>query len=624
MLYLDVLLAIWEKGWYNIKSFVEILEQVNRWLWGGPILLMILGTGIWITLRCRAPQFRFFPASFRAFVRSFFNRGEDHGGASPFRALCTALAATVGTGNIAGVAGAIAIGGPGAIFWMWVSAVLGMATKFAESTLAVRFRQRGRRNIAGVAGAIAIGGPGAIFWMWVSAVLGMATKFAESTLAVRFRQRGRNGEWIGGPMYMIRNGLPKRFHPLATGYAILGLAAAFGVGNATQVNAVICAMEETARGYGMGQHPATAYLAGGLIAVAVVVLVSGGAGKIGRITEGMIPVVAGGYILLCCIAIGRQHRQIPTALAAILSGGLIAVAVVVLVSGGAGKIGRITEGMIPVVAGGYILLCCIAIGRQHRQIPTALAAILSGAFEPRAVSGGMVGSGFAALRIGVSRGTFTNEAGMGTAAMAHGSALVEHPVEQGFMGIMEVFVDTIVICTLTALVILTSGIPIPYGSAAGSELTARALSASFGPWVSAFLCGCLCFFAVGTILGWGLYAGRCAEFLFGSIRWGWFALCQGICVMIGVILNTGTVWTLSELTNGLMALPNLVALAALMPWGWFALCQGICVMIGVILNTGTVWTLSELTNGLMALPNLVALAALMPELARLIRQYQER
>ena len=460
MLYLDVLLAIWEKGWYNIKSFVEILEQVNRWLWGGPILLMILGTGIWITLRCRAPQFRFFPASFRAFVRSFFNRGEDHGGASPFRALCTALAATVGTGNI-----------------------------------------------AGVAGAIAIGGPGAIFWMWVSAVLGMATKFAESTLAVRFRQRGRSGEWIGGPMYMIRNGLPKRFHPLATGYAILGLAAAFGVGNATQVNAVICAMEETARGYGMGQHPATAYLAGGLIAVAVVVLVSGGAGKIGRITEGMIPVVAGGYILLCCIAIGRQHRQ----------------------------------------------------------IPAALAAILSGAFDPRAVTGGMVGSGFAALRIGVSRGTFTNEAGMGTAAMAHGSALVEHPVEQGFMGIMEVFVDTIVICTLTALVILTSGIPIPYGSAAGAELTARALSASFGPWVSAFLCGCLCFFAVGTILGWGLYAGRCAEFLFGSIRWGWFALCQGICVMIGVILNTGTVWTLSELTNGLMALPNLVALAALMP-----------------------------------------------------------
>ena len=205
MLYLDVLLAIWRKGWYNIKSFAEILEQVNRWLWGGPILLMILGTGIWITLRCRAPQFRFFPASFRAFVRSFFNRGEDHGGASPFRALCTALAATVGTGNI-----------------------------------------------AGVAGAIAIGGPGAIFWMWVSAVLGMATKFAESTLAVRFRQRGRSGEWIGGPMYMIRNGLPKRFHPLATAYAILGLAAAFGVGNATQVNAVICAMEETARGYGMG------------------------------------------------------------------------------------------------------------------------------------------------------------------------------------------------------------------------------------------------------------------------------------------------------------------------------------------------------------------------------------
>ncbi len=429
-------------------------------MWGVPILILILGTGICITIFCLFPQVRFFPTALCQFLQKLFTRQESTSGTSPFRALCTALAATVGTGNI-----------------------------------------------AGVAGAIAIGGPGAVFWMWMSAFVGMATKYAESTLAVRFRQRDSAGRWIGGPMYMIQNGLPSRWHFFATVYAAFGVVAAFGVGNATQINAVICSLEESASAYGYVQHPYTALVVGGIMAVVVMILVSGGASKIGQMTEYLIPVVS--------------------------------------------------------VA--YILLCLIAIGRHASQLPGVLSQIFLGAFSPAAVTGGIVGSAFSTIRIGVSRGTFTNEAGMGTASMAHGSADVSHPVEQGLMGIMEVFLDTIVICSLTAFVILTSGVEIPFGTMVGAELTAKALSASFGPWVSAFLCACLCLFALGTILGWGLYAGRCVEFLFGRIRWRIFALCQGFGVMLGVVLNTGIVWTLSELVNGLMAIPNLIALLFLMP-----------------------------------------------------------
>ncbi len=448
------------KGGTVILEIFDFLEEFNRFLWGIPILLLILGTGIGITYSCRFPQIRYLPRAVRQFWRTLIHREDASDGTSPFRALCTALAATVGTGNI-----------------------------------------------AGVAGAITIGGPGAVFWMWISAFIGMATKYAESTLAVRYQQCRCDGERIGGPMYMIQNGLPHRLHFLATVYAALGVAAAFGVGNATQINAVISSLEESASAYGIVQNPHTPYVAGGVIAIVVVWLVSGGAKKIGEIMEYLIPIVSAGYILLCVVAI-----------------------------------------------------CC-----HMDALPGVFRQILRGAFRPQAVTGGMVGSVFLTLRIGVSRGTFTNEAGMGTASMAHGSARVSHPVEQGLMGIMEVFLDTIVICSLTAFAILTSGVEIPYGTVAGAELTAKALSASFGPWASAFLCGCLCLFALGTILGWGLYAGRCAEYLFGKLRWRVFALCQGFCVLLGVVLNTGTVWTLSELMNGLMAIPNLIALLLMMP-----------------------------------------------------------
>ena len=417
-----------------------MLEKFNGFLWGVPVLGLILGTGMWLAFRTGFAQLRLFPAACREFGSRL--RSRDSG----FRALCTALAATVGTGNIAGVAGAIAIGGPGAVFWMWVSALLGMGVKCAESILAVRYREPDGR---------------------------------------------------AGPMYYIEKGL--RARRLARLYCLFGIVAAFGVGNTAQVNAVVTALDST-----------------GVSRAFVVTLV-----------------------VILAILVSR------------------------MVMGGAGRIGEIAEILVPVVGAAYILLCAAAIIWNRARVGEAFTSILTGAFAPKAVTGGVVGSFALTLRTGVSRGTFTNEAGMGTAAIAHGGAEVDCPASQGLMGIMEVFLDTIVICTLTALVILTSGVCVPYGGAAGSELTAAALAATFGPWVRAALCGCLMLFALATILGWSFYAGRCAEFLFGGINWKWFGMFQGTAVLGGLFLGTGTVWTLAEIFNGLMAIPNLMAVLML-------------------------------------------------------------
>ena len=421
-----------------------MLEKINAILWGLPVLGLILGTGLWLLVRTHFVQVRLFPQAAGAFWLRL--RDRDSG----FRALCTALAATVGTGNIAGVAGAIAIGGSGAVFWMWVSAFLGMGVKYAEGVLAVRYRESDGR---------------------------------------------------AGPMYIIRNGLGQRWRWIAWIYALFGLMAAFGVGNSTQVNAVMTALQ------------------------------SAGAGR---------------RFVVC-------------------GGGLLAVLVAVMVAGGAKRLTEAAEVLVPVVSGAYILLCLAALWLRRGAVGGAFEAILRGAFDPDAVTGGAVGSAMGALRIGVSRGTFTNEAGMGTAAIAHGSAEGVHPAQQGMLGIMEVFLDTMVICTMTALVILTGGVEIPYGGHAGAELTAAALSAALGDWVRAALCGCLVLFGLATILGWGFYAGRCAEFLFGGINWRLFGIVQGCAVLLGIFLKTGTVWAMAEIVNGLMAIPNLMALLMLTP-----------------------------------------------------------
>ena len=420
---------------------------------GLPAAALILGVGLFLTLRLGFPQLGLFPRAVGLFFRRMF-AGKRDGGVSSFQALCTALAATVGTGNLVGVAGAICLGGPGAIFWMWVCAFFGMATKYAEAALAVRYRVKTPDGYA------------------------------------------------GGPMYTMTYGMGQRFRPLAKAYCVFGILAAFGVGNTAQVNAVVTGVNAAVSRFG------------------------GQPSRMGNLLMGLTLAVLAGFLLF----------------------------------GGAKRIGAAAETLVPLAAGAYLLLCVGVLLVFRRRIPTALGQILTGAFCPRAVTGGMLGSAFRALCVGCRRGVFTNEAGMGTASIAHACAEAE-PAEQGLMGMMEVFLDTIVICTLTALVILVSGVPVPYGVDTGAELTTRAFSQVYGAGASVFLAAALILFAVATILGWGLYGARCAQFLFGG--WKGFAAAQTAMVVLGAVLDTETVWQLSELANGLMAIPNLICLAAL-------------------------------------------------------------
>ena len=439
---------------------VRFLEMINQIVWGIPALVLILGVGIFLSIRTHFSQFTLFPKAFHTFLSHFKRNKTEKEGVSPYQALCTALAATVGTGNL-----------------------------------------------AGVAGAIAIGGPGSIFWMWICALLGMVTKFAEATLAIRYRVRNADGEYVGGPMYMIRRGMGEKWKWLASVYCFFAVVASFGVGNATQINAVIGGVNSAITAFG------------------------GKESNVGNLAMGVI----------------------------------LAVLITVMLLGGAKRIGSISERLVPFASAAYLLLGIVVLIVRAEAIPDAFAAIIQGAFSPRAATGGMLGSAFSALRVGASRGVFTNEAGMGTASIAHASAQVDHPVEQGLMGIMEVFLDTILICTMTALVILCSGVRIPYGTDTGAWLTTQAFSAVCGNWVSIPIALSLCCFAIATVLGWGLYGARSAQYLFGESAWKFFVYMQAVTVILGAVLRTGTVWMLSEIVNGLMAIPNLVALARLSP-----------------------------------------------------------
>ena len=428
------------------------LQWLNGFVWGMPALMLIIGVGMYLSVCTRFAQLRFFSKAIADLVSA-----KDK---SKRRALCTALAATVGTGNL-----------------------------------------------AGVAGAIALGGPGAIFWMWVCGLLGMATKLAEASLAVRYRQLGPDGTYIGGPMYMILGSMQKKWHWLAYLYCFFGVVASFGVGNGTQVNTVVG-----------GMHSALS-------------------------------------------AVGWESNMVFDA----VFGAVLAIFVYGILSKGAGGIGRSAEKLIPAAAAFYIALCLIALWLRRGVLADVFQAIIKGAFSPRAATGGAVGSIFISLRVGAARGVFTNEAGMGTASMAHATSEVKNPVEQGLMGIVEVFIDTIVICTLTALVILCSGVPISYGNDTGILLTTQAFIEIYGQWVTAFISAALCLFAFATILGWGLYGMQCARFLFGDKCIKSFVGLQAIMVVVGALMQTGTLWLFAEILNGLMAIPNLIVLARLAP-----------------------------------------------------------
>ncbi len=436
-----------------------LLDRINGFIWGAPALLGILGVGLYLCIRTGFVQFTLLKPALKKFWSMLTSGRQGSDGTSPFQALCTALAATVGTGNLVGVAGAICLGGPGAVFWMWMGGLLGMSTKFCEAMLAVRYREK----------------------------------------------RGR--EFAGGPMYFITRGMGEAWRPMGLLYAMFGVIAAFGVGNATQINAVVGGINGFLAQWGRGGS-----LRGNL-----------------------------------------------------LMGVILAVLIGVLLLGGGRRIGAAAEKLVPICSAAYLVLCVLGLVMGFRRIPQAFETIIRGAWNPRAITGGVLGCAFQALRVGLSRGVFTNEAGLGTAAIAHAGAQVSHPGEQGLMGIVEVFLDTIVICTMTALVILVSGVPIPYGTDAGASLTTDAFCAVFGDWVRVFLAGALCCFAVATVLGWGLYGGRCAEFIFGSGGWKWFVLVQTVTVVLGAVLDTGAVWLAAEIVNGLMAIPNLIALAWLAP-----------------------------------------------------------
>ncbi|MDD6189699.1 MAG: sodium:alanine symporter family protein [Clostridiales bacterium] len=437
----------------------KVNSAVNGFVWGIPAMVCIIGVGILLSVRTKFIQFRKFPAAIKATIGKLFKKGEAGKGAiTPFQAVCTALAATVGTGNI-----------------------------------------------AGVAGAIAIGGPGAVFWMWISALLGMCTKFAEVTLAVNFRERNAHGDYVGGPMYYIKNGLHKRWHFLATLYAIFGVLTVFGTGNATQVNTITTAINTA---------------------------------------------------LLSFHVIGEESKGIVS----LVIGIIITIVVALVLLGGIKRIGKVTEKLVPFMAILYIILGIGVVVMNAKNVPGVFAAIFEGAFNPRAVTGGVIGSIFVSMRKGVSRGIFSNEAGLGTGSIAHATSEVEDPVEQGYFGIFEVFADTIIICTLTALTILCSGVPINFGVDAGAELTISGFTATYGNWVSIFTAVAMCCFAFSTILGWGLYGARCMEYLGSEKFIKPFMVVYALMAIVGATMDLGLLWSIADTFNGLMAIPNLIAL----------------------------------------------------------------
>lgn len=442
-----------------LQLIETINSAVNNFIWGVPAMICIIGVGLYLSLRLHFIQLRKFPYAMKVTIgRMFRKRTASDGSMTPFQAVCTALAATVGTGNI-----------------------------------------------AGVAGAIAIGGPGAVFWMWISAFLGMCTKFSEVTLAVHFRERNSQGDLVGGPMYYIKNGLGKNWNWLATAFSLFGVLTVFGTGNATQVNTITTAINSALLNYHI---------------------------------------------------IGDQQVSITN----LIIGILITVLVGLVLLGGIKRIGTVTEKLVPFMALFYILLAVGVVILHIDRVPGVFTSIVSGAFHPASVTGGIVGSFFLSMKKGVSRGIFSNEAGLGTGSIAHACADTKKPVKQGFFGIFEVFTDTILICTLTALVILCSDISVPYGAAAGAELTISGFTSTYGNWVSIFTAVAMCCFAFSTIIGWGLYGARCIEYLFSEKTIKPFMVVYSLVAILGATVDLGLLWSIAETFNGLMAIPNLIAL----------------------------------------------------------------
>ena len=452
-----------------METLTNIVNALDDFAWGPIMLVLLVGTGVYLSIATGFPQFTKFGYAMKNTLGKIFQKGEaGKGEMTPFQAVSTALASTVGTGNI-----------------------------------------------TGVTTAILIGGPGAVFWMWISAIFGMVTKYAEVVLAVKYRQRNDQGEWAGGPMYYIRNGLGKNWKWLGSLFCVFGaLAAMLGIGNMTQINSIV--------------------------------------GYVNRTAQAFNPSAVNAEFTISLVV-----------------GILVAVFCAVVVIGGVKRIGSVTEKLVPFMAVVYIVCALIVVIAHAGSLGSVFGAIFAGAFNPQAVAGGVVGATIlTTIQKGVARGVFSNEAGLGSAPIAHASTSERDPVKQGLYGIFEVFMDTIVICTLTSLVVLSTGAANPYwnnGSYAIVTVTSG-FSSVFGTKLGTVILtlGAV-LFATSTILGWSLYGTRCVEFLFGAKARRPYQILFCLLIVVGAVTELDLVWTIADVLNGFMAIPNLIAVLLLSP-----------------------------------------------------------
>jgi len=437
---------------------------LNTFAWMYTFLPFAIAGGAYLTIRSGGVQFRHFGHAMKNTVGKIFKKQEAGTGAvTPRQALTTALSATVGTGNI-----------------------------------------------VGTSQAIALGGYGAVFWLWLAALVGMCTKYSEIVLAIKYRERDEKGDWVGGPMYYITKGLGKNWKWLAVLFAVFATLACFGIGNMSQVNSIT------------------------------------------------------GSVIGAVSAFTAVSPGVELALKWIM-GISLALLVAAILWGGIKRIGAVTEALIPFMSVMYIIFTLVVVIAHAGNIGDAFVKIFSTAFTPQAMFGASTGIVLKQTIIwGLRRSAFSNEAGLGSAAIAHAAADTKGPVNQGLYGIFEVFIDTIVICTLTALALICSGIDLGFGTKPGSELITAALATVFGDKLAAlFVAFALMLFAFSTVLGWSLYGTRCVQYLFGLKGVKVFQVIFVIVVVVGCVSPLSVVWDLADTFNGLMAIPNFVGLFAL-------------------------------------------------------------
>lgn len=449
-----------------METIASVNSAINGVVWGLPMLILLVGAGILLTLMTKGMQFRKFGYAMKNTLGKIFQKGEaKEGEITPFQAMTTALAGTVGTGNIAGIVTAVTLGGPGSIFWLWITALIGMCTKYSEVLLAVKFRERNER-----------------------------------------------GEWVGGPMYYIKNGLGKNWKWLGAIFSIFAALAAFGIGNAVQV---------------------------------------------GNITSSINTVI---------VAFNPEFSGQSTV--NVVLGIILVILVAIVLFGGIKRLGSVTEKLVPFMAVVYIVACLVVIIFNAGTLGGVFHDIFSGAFTPSGVTGGAVGSMMLVITWGVKRGVFSNEAGLGSAPIAHATTSETDCVKQGLYGIFEVFMDTIVICTLTGLTLMCGlrglGIGIDYGVQGDTSLMAAALGSVFGSKGGAIIIAVgLALFAFSTVLSWSLYGTRCVEFLFGNKAVKPYQIIFIIVIFVGATMDLALAWDIADTLNGLMAIPNLIGVIAL-------------------------------------------------------------